>query len=104
MPTFQLLLHTSGISFGPSHDSAGELKPAIGFYWSTRIHAEDPDQAFKLAMAEFDADEDMMEIVQSGQKLGLEPKTEIEEVYKIGWLKSLLPWKVPGLMFYEDEQ
>lgn len=99
MKTFQFLLHTTGILL----KFEGDPGPAIGFYTNRRAKGSTYQEAFETAMGEFDSDPKITDIVQSGHDAGLRPKTEIEEYYIIPWYKAILPWKTPGLVFYDNE-
>jgi hypothetical protein len=99
MPTYQLLLHTSGINCLID----GSDSPAIGFYTTCRAVADTQDDAFRVIMDQFDSDPKIMDLIQSGYDAGLKPMTELQEVYKIPWYKSILPWTMPGLVFYDSD-
>jgi hypothetical protein len=75
----------------------------IGFFSTRRVRAANPEEAFGIAMRDFDSDPKLTELTQSGHDTGLAPKTEIESIYEISWIKSLLPWTQPGLILYNDD-
>ena len=100
MPTFQFLLHTSGIQL----EFEGDASPAIGFYSVARIKARNWEEGFETLMTHLDEDPEMKELLQSGHNAGLQPKTEIEEYFVVPWFRSILPWKPPGRVFYESDQ
>ena len=99
MPRFQFFLHTTGIS----HEVKGSDAPATGFYAVRRAKGKDEDEAMEVMLEKFAADEKIAAVLQSGQGLGLVPKTEIEEVHRLSWLETLVPWQHPGLIFYTEE-
>ncbi len=102
MPIYQLILHTTGIRYQTLNENGSESEPVVGFYSTRRVTAANTDEGFRLAMRDFDADPKLSELTQSGHDAGLTPKTEIETIYQIGWLKSLLPWRQPGLALYDN--
>ena len=99
MPTYQFLLHTTGISLDMGDGEA----PAIGFYTSRRAKASSAEEAYKIVMAAMDSDPDLEDVFSSGHDAGLRPKTMAEETYLIPWWRALLPWRKPGLAFYPDD-
>lgn len=99
MPTYQFLLHTTGISLDMEDGDA----PAIGFYTSRRAQASCSEEAYKIVMREMDSDPDLEDVFRSGHDADLRPKTEVEETYLIPWWRALLPWRKPGLAFYPDD-
>jgi len=99
MPTFQFLLHTSGIQV----EIEGDPIPAIGFFTSRRARAATSEEAFDMVMRAFDTDSKLTDIFQTAHDAGLRPKTDVEEVYLIPWWKAILPWKERGLCFYPPE-
>ncbi len=101
MPTFQILLHTTGIHMEVGEESS---TPCIGFYTSRRANAETSGEAFEKIMKEFDTDPEMRDIFVSAHHHGLRPKTEIEKVFIIPWWKAIFPWKLPGLCFYHADE
>lgn len=96
MPTYQFLLHTTGISFDMGDGDA----PAIGFYTSRRATAPNSEEAYKMVMAAMDVDSDLKDIFKSGHEVGLRPRTVAEETYIIPWWRAIVPWRKPGLAFY----
>ena len=99
MPSFQFFLHTTGIS----HEVEGSDAPAIGFYAVRRAKGNDEDEAMEAMLEKFAADQKIAAVLQSGADAGLEPQTEIEEVHRLSWLETLIPWQHPGLIFYSEE-
>lgn len=99
MPTYEILLHTTGIRLDMGD---GEL-PAIGFYTSRRATAPSSEEAEKIVIAEMDADPDMKAIFASGYDAGLRPQTVAEETYIIPWWRAFLPWRKPGRAFYPQD-
>ncbi|MDF1816763.1 MAG: hypothetical protein P1V20_31460 [Verrucomicrobiales bacterium] len=99
MPTFQFLLHTAGIRVEFEDDPV----PAVGFYTSRRASAATSEEAFEKIMQSFDTDPKLVYIFQEAHEAGLTPLTEIEEIYRIPWWKTLLPWKKPGICLYPAE-
>jgi len=100
MPTYQFLLHTSGIQLSVDN---GESY-ARGFLTSRRAKAKSVDVAFDIVMKGYNSDPKISEIISFGYEAGLQPQTEVEETYIIPWWRTILPWKKPGLAFYEDER
>lgn len=100
MPTYQFLLHTTGIRLDVGDEGDG---PAIGFYTSRRVRAKNSEDAYDAIMAMMDHDPDLTDVFKSGHDAGLRPKTEVEEVYLIPWWRSFLPWRKPGLAFYNAD-
>lgn len=99
MPTYQFLLHTTGIRL---EDAYG--KPtAIGFFTSKRAYASSSEDAYKIVMASMDADPTLADIFESAHRAGLSPKTEVEEMYIIPWWRTILPWTKPGLALYSED-
>ena len=96
MPTYQFLLHTTGISLDMGDGEA----PAIGFYTSRRALAPSSEEAYKIVMAAMDVDPDLKDIFSSGHDAELRPRTVTEETYIIPWWRAILPWRKPGLAFY----
>jgi hypothetical protein len=96
MPTYQFLLHTTGISLDMGEGEA----PAIGFYTSRRATAASSEEAYEIVKAAMDADPDLKDICASGHDAGLGPRTVTEETYIIPWWRTILPWRKPGLAFY----
>jgi len=99
MPTYQFLLHTTGISLDLGDGEA----PAIGFYTSRRAKASNSEEAYKIVMAEMDSDADLEDVFRSGYDAGLRPQTISEEAYVIPWWRAILPWRKPGMTLYADE-
>jgi hypothetical protein len=95
-----MILHTSDINCLLDDSNY----TAIGFFTTRRAIAETPDDAFEVAMAQFDNDPKMIDLIQTGYDAGLNPKTEIEEIYKVPWYKTIFPWTVPGLAFYKEKE
>ena len=102
MPTYQLIVHTTGICYQIEDEDGNESDPVIGFYSTRRVTAANTDEAVRLAMRDYEADPKISELTQSGYDAGLVPKTEFEIVNKIGWFKALLPWKQTGLVLYDS--
>ena len=100
MPTYQLLLHTTGIKLDLGD---GDDSPAIGFYTSRRVRAENSKQAHDTIMEEMDADPKLADIFKPGHDAGLRPNTQVEEIYIIPWWRTILPWRKPGLAFYTED-
>lgn len=96
MPTYQFLLHTTGISLDMGDGEA----PAIGFYTSRRATAPNSEGAYKIVMAAMDVDPDLKDIFTSAHHAGLHPRTVAEETYLIPWWRAVFPWRNPGLAFY----
>ena len=96
MPTYQFLLHTTGIRFDVGDGEA----PTIGFYTSRRASAPNSQEAYKIVMAAMDVDPDMKDIFISAYDAGLRPQTVVEETYIIPWWRAILPWRKPGRAFY----
>lgn len=99
MPTYQFLLHTTGISL----DLADGEEPAIGFYTSRRAKASSSEEAYEIVMAEMDSDPDLEDVFRSGHDAGRRPQTVSEQTYIIPWWRAILPWSKPGLMLYSDD-
>ncbi|MCG8599215.1 MAG: hypothetical protein MI807_03645 [Verrucomicrobiales bacterium] len=99
MPTYQFLLHTTGISL----DLGDGEEPAIGFYTSRRAKASSSEGAYKIVMAEMDSDPDLEDVFRSGHDAGLRPQTVSEATYIIPWWRAILPWSKPGLTLYSDD-
>jgi hypothetical protein len=99
MPTYQFFLHTTGISV---HMGDGEA-PAIGFYTSRRAKAADSEAAFQIVMSAMEADPETEAVLRSGLGKGLRPETMVEEAYVVPWWLAILPWRKPGLAFYQDD-
>ena len=51
----------------------------------------------------FRAEPKIKRILESADKAGLEPQTDIEQTKKIGMLEQLKPYRRPGLSFYSAE-
>ena len=100
MPTYQFLLHTTGIRLDLGDD---EDSPAIGFYTSRRARAKNSQEAYEAIMAKMDRDPDLIDVFKSGHNAGLRPKTEVEQTYIIPWWRSIIPWRNPGLSFYTND-
>jgi hypothetical protein len=96
MPTYQFLLHTTGISLDMGDGEA----LAVGFYTSRRAAAPNSEEAYKIVMAAMDIDPDLKDIFTTAHESGLRPRTESEETYVIPWWRAILPWRKPGLAFY----
>lgn len=96
MPTYQFLLHTTGISLDMGDGEA----PAIGFYTSRRATAPSSEEAYKIVMAAMDEDPELKDIFASGHDADLRPRTVAEQTYIIPWWRAILPWRKPGLAFY----
>lgn len=100
MPTYQFLLHTTGIKLDLGDD---DDCPAIGFYTSRRVRAKNSQEAHDAIMAEMDADPKLADVFKSGHDAGLRPKTEVDKIYIIPWWRTILPWRKPGLALYTDD-
>ena len=101
MKTFQFRLHTTEISLRLDDES----DPAIGFYTIRRAKGTTYQEAFKKIMDEFDSDEKITGIIQTGHDAGLRPTTEVEDYWIVPWYRAILPWEKPGLVFYgRDEE
>ncbi len=87
MPTYQFLLHTTGISLSTGEGEA----PAIGFFTIRRARASNPDDARKMVLAAMDSDPDLEDVFRSGLDAGLRPRTMVEKTYLIPWWRALLP-------------
>jgi hypothetical protein len=96
MPTYQFLLHTTGISLDMGDGEA----PVFGFYTSRRAAASNAEEAYKIVMAAMDVDPDLKDIFTAAHDAGLRPRTVSEESYIIPWWRAILPWRKPGLAFY----
>lgn len=104
MPTYQFLLHTTGIRL----DMENGEPPAVGFYTSRRASASTSDEAYKKVMAAMDADPELEDVFRTAHAAGHRPRTVAEETYIIPWWRAILPWRKPALALYpydpdEDE-
>jgi hypothetical protein len=102
MKTFELLLHTTGIHY--QVDGTGNQSPALGYHAVCRAKAPDPEEAMNVVLEKFRTDPDLIAIAESGKRAGLKPKTEVEVIHQVPWWKIILPWKMPGLIFYDKEE
>lgn len=99
MPTYEFLLHITGISL----DIGDSEAPAIGFYTSRRANARSFEEACKIVMAAMDADPELKDIFASAYDAGLHPQTIAEVTYIIPWWRAILPLRKPGRAFYTDD-
>jgi len=100
MPTFYILANTSGIT----HPVANNSSPIVGFYSTLRVKARNLNDAIATALQRIESDGHASDIIESSKVTGVDPKTIVEEIYKVSWFRSLLPYKATGLIFYDDSE
>ena len=77
--------------------------PIVGFYTSRRARAPNSSEARKIVMAAMHGEPRVAEIFLLGQGAGLHPKTDVQEMHVIPWWRTILPWRKPGLAFYQED-